>query len=227
MAAEQPTVYRHRGAVFRLVTQHYGLVTAAIRRHRRLLEAYLRRHPAFGEAFEPVAAHPDAPACARHMAAAAAAAGVGPMAAVAGAMAQLAADAARLAGERHTIVDNGGDLFLACDRPARVRLDAGASPVGDRLAFAVQPSETPLAICSSSGTMGHSTSLGRCDLATVTAADAALADAAATLAANLVREPADVDSALERVMAVSGVRGVLIVKDDRVGLAGRLPRLVR
>ena len=75
--------------------------------------------------------------------------------------------------------------------------------------------------------MGHSTSLGRCDIATVVARDAALADAAATQAANLVKNVDDVDRAIERIAAIEGVEGVLIVKDDRVGLAGRLPPLVK
>ena len=70
-------------------------------------------------------------------------------------------------------------------------------------------------------------SLGQCDLATVAAKDAALADAAATEAANLVRAIEDVDPTLQRIAAIEGVDGLLIVKDDRVGLAGRLPKLVK
>ena len=75
--------------------------------------------------------------------------------------------------------------------------------------------------------MGHSESLGQCDLATVVARDAALADAAATQAANLVRTVEDVDPALERIAAIEGIEGVMIVKNDRVGLAGQLPPLVK
>jgi ApbE superfamily uncharacterized protein (UPF0280 family) len=75
--------------------------------------------------------------------------------------------------------------------------------------------------------MGHSTSLGECDLATVVARDAALADAAATQAANLVRTVEDVDQALEHIAAIEGVEGVMIVKNDRVGLTGQLPPLVK
>ena len=116
-------------------------------------------------------------------------------------------------------------MFLICRRPAVIGLFAGEGPLSDRLALAISPDLTPLAICSSSGKMGHSLSLGRCDLATVTSPDAALADAAATLAANLVRSEADVDPALARIAAVDGIEGVLIVQGDRVGLAGRLPPL--
>jgi ApbE superfamily uncharacterized protein (UPF0280 family) len=70
-------------------------------------------------------------------------------------------------------------------------------------------------------------SFGDCDLATVVSSDAALADAAATLACNLVRNPGDIDAALKRLAAIPGVEGVLIVKEDRVGLAGELPELIR
>ncbi|MHC4758913.1 MAG: hypothetical protein ACYTE8_09660 [Planctomycetota bacterium] len=75
--------------------------------------------------------------------------------------------------------------------------------------------------------MGHSKSLGQCDLATVVARDAALADAAATQSANMVRTVEDMDPTLERINAIEGVEGVIIVKDDRIGLAGQLPPLVK
>ena len=70
-------------------------------------------------------------------------------------------------------------------------------------------------------------SLGQCDLATVVAADAALADAAATQAANLIKTEHDVNLTLERITAIPGIDGVLIVKNDRIGLAGQLPTLVK
>jgi len=85
----------------------------------------------------------------------------------------------------------------------------------------------PLAICSSSARMGHSLSLGDCDLATVVARDASLADAAATLACNLTRTLHDVDATLARITGIPGVNGLLLVKGERVGLSGRLPPLVR
>jgi ApbE superfamily uncharacterized protein (UPF0280 family) len=75
--------------------------------------------------------------------------------------------------------------------------------------------------------MGHSKSLGKCHLATVVARDAAMADAAATQAANLVTTVEDVDSALKRIACIEGVEGVMIIKNDRVGLAGKLPPLVK
>jgi ApbE superfamily uncharacterized protein (UPF0280 family) len=99
--------------------------------------------------------------------------------------------------------------------------------LADRLAFSLEADDTPVSICSSSGKMGHSMSLGECDLATVIAKDTALADAAATKAANLVRNVGDIDPALEKIAGIEGIDGVMIVKGARVGMAGNLPPLVK
>lgn len=217
----------HKEAVFRICCSCYEAVTLEIIRQRKILEEYIHRHPEFRDSLEPVQllAHPPESAC--RMAQAARRTGTGPMAAVAGAMAQLAAEAGLKAGAEEAIVDNGGDIYLRTVKPVIIGLYAGGSAAVNRLAFEIQPEDTPLAICSSSGLMGHSMSLGRCDLATIAARDAALADAAATLAANLVRTEADVEPALQRVMSIEGIDGVLIVKNSRIGLAGKLPPLTK
>jgi len=227
MAKRRYRTFTYREAVFRICCEAFDAVTCEIVRQRQILEDYIRRHPAFGDSFEPVEFLPEAPEVARRMAQAARAVGVGPMAAVAGAMAQWAAEVGLKAGAAEAIVDNGGDIYLQAAEPVVVGLHAGMGKPANRLAFSLQPADTPVAICSSSGRMGHSTSLGQCDLATVVARDAALADAAATLAANLVRTVEDVDAALERIVAIDGIDGLVVIKDDRVGLAGHLPLLVR
>ena len=152
---------------------------------------------------------------------------MGPMAAVAGAMAQLAAEAGLAAGAPEAVVENGGDIYMRIAADLVIGLHPGTRSLGDRLAFSVRPEESPLAVCSSSGKMGHSYSMGACDLATVVAEDAALADAAATCAANNIHGIEDIDRTVNAVAAIEGVKGVLIVKDDRVGLAGKLPKLIR
>ncbi len=223
-------VYRtftHHEAVLRICCDRFDVVVAEIVRQRRILEEYIVRHPSFQSALAPIDLHSDAPEVARRMAWAARRSGVGPMAAVAGAMAQIAAEVALAAGAEEAIVDNGGDIYLKAVEPVLVALGTGTAKLADRLAFLVQPHETPLSICSSSGKMGHSMSFGLCDLATIVAKDAALADAAATQAGNLVKTAEDVDAALEKIMRIEGVDGVMLVKDDRVGLAGHLPRLTK
>jgi ApbE superfamily uncharacterized protein (UPF0280 family) len=230
MAATRKRDYRtftHKEAVFRISCTEFDAVTAEIVRQRRILGDYIDRDPAFGRSFEPVELAAGAPQVARRMDRAARLVGVGPMAAVAGVMAQLAASAGIEAGADEAIVENGGDICLHTTGPVIVGLHPGTAELAGQLAFSLEAHDTPIAICSSSGKMGHSTSLGRCDLATVVAKDAAVADAAATEAANLVDTVEEVNPALERIAAIEGVEGVLIVKDDRIGLAGQLPKLVK
>jgi len=219
--------FTHKEAVFRICCNRFDAVTAEIIHQRRILDAYIESHPAFLDSFEPIELLDDAPEVAQCMARAARLVGVGPMAAVAGAMAQCAAEAALMAGAPEVIVENGGDIYLKAAEPVIIALNAGTAKLSNRLGFSLQPSDTPISICSSSGQMGHSTSLGKCDLATVVANDAALADAAATQAANLVNSEEDVNSALQRIAAIEGIDGVVIVKNDRVGLAGNLPPLIK
>jgi ApbE superfamily uncharacterized protein (UPF0280 family) len=224
--------FAFKGANFRIACPLFALVTREIRRQRNLLEAYIARQPEFRTTLAPIALLPGAPEVAVRMQSASRAAGVGPMAAVAGAMAQIAAEAALAAGAAEAIIENGGDIYLASPQAVVVALYAGPAVLPGRLAVGrlaleVQPAEMPLAVCSSSGRLGHSFSFGDCDLATVVARDAALADAAATLAGNLVRRESDIPAALERVAGLAGVQGAIIVKGEKVGMAGRLPRLVR
>ena len=223
-------IYRtfpYREAVFRICCEKFDAVTAEIVRQRRVLEEYIGRHPEFQKSLKPLELLAGAPDVAQNMARVAKLVGVGPMAAVAGAMAQLAGQAALDAGAREVIVDNGGDIYVCAVEPVIIGLRTGTAEVAEKLAFSLKPDDTPISICSSSGKMGRSMSLGECDLATVIAKDTALADAAATAAANLVKTVDDIDPALENIFSIKGVDGVMIVKDARVGLAGKLPPLVR
>jgi len=222
-----PATYRrfaHKGANFRIQCDRFDAVTAEIVRLRTVLEEYILRHAEFASSLAPVELLDDAPGIARRMAAAAEIVGVGPMAAVAGTVAQMSAEAA---GDAEAIVENGGDVFLAARRAVTVGLYAGAGALGDSLAMSIPPEAMPLAVCSSSGVMGHSLSLGKCDLACVVSRSASLADAAATRAANLVNTAHDIEGALGQIVGIDGVDGVLLVWGDQIGITGDLPPLVR
>ncbi len=217
----------HKEAVFSICCDRFEAVTGQIVLQRKILEDYIVGHPEFQHSFEPLELQPVAPEIARRMAAAAELTGLGPMAAVAGAMAQFAVEAGLAAGAGEALIENGGDIYLRTSEPVVVGLYSGENEKLNRLAFELQPEETPVSICSSSGIMGHSVSLGHCDLATVVAPAAALADAAATLAANCVKNKGDVESALDRITYIQGVSGVLIISEGQIGLAGNLPKLIR
>ncbi|MFA6929538.1 MAG: UPF0280 family protein [Lentisphaeria bacterium] len=227
MAERHYQSYTYRDSNFRICSPCFPLIAEEIRRQRDLLESYLLVQPLFRISFVPIGLLPGAPPIAERMAAAAAQVGVGPMAAVAGAIAQAAAEVALSNGALESIVENGGDLYLASDRPVQVGIFAGKNSPFNALAFVLKPDMLPLALCSSSSKMGHSISLGHCDLATVAAQNAALADAAATLACNLVHSTADLQPTLQRIMEITGISAVLLICGGEIGLAGDLPPLVK
>ena len=189
------------------------------------LERYIVAHPHFAESFAPVAADTSAPEIVRAMCAAGAAAGVGPMAAVAGAIAERVALGLQ-AHSREVIVENGGDLYLVGRAARRVLLVAGDSPLSGAVAIELEPGALPVAVCTSSGRVGHSVSLGDAHAVTVLATDGALADAVATAAGNRVHDPGDIERALAFALGVEGVRGAVAIAGDRMGAIGDV-RLAR
>lgn len=193
------------------------VAAATVRRLRDDLSGYLASHPRFGESFVPVEVDGSAPEIVRRMAAAAAHAGVGPMASVAGAFAE--AVARELAHESpEVIVENGGDVYLMGDSERIVRLWAGAQ--GPAICLKLRAETLPAAVATSSATIGPSVSLGRADAATVVARDGALADAAASVVGNRVRTAGDLEAALVAGRAIEGVRGVVAVVDGHIAAWG-------
>jgi ApbE superfamily uncharacterized protein (UPF0280 family) len=189
------------------------------------LESHLACDPEFEKALKPRDAPPDAPEMVLHMVEAARRCGVGPMAAVAGAVAQAVGEAL-LEETGQVIVENGGDIFLRTNRPRVAAIYAGQSPISGRIGVRVRRVDRPLGLCTSSGTVGHSLSLGRADAAIVLAESAPLADAAATALGNRVSSAGDIEAGLEFVRAVEGVLGAAAVVGERLGAWGEL-ELVR
>jgi ApbE superfamily uncharacterized protein (UPF0280 family) len=125
------------------------------------------------------------------------------------------------------IVENGGDMFVYAQTEITIGIYAGNNAIGSNLAFRLHAADLPIAICSSSSTMGHSLSFGQCELATVLAKDAALADSAATLVCNKICDDQDLEKTIETVGKLDGIQGILAVKNGKIGMVGKLPQLVR
>jgi len=196
-------------------------IESLVRETRRTLEGYISHDPAFLHTLEPYPPRKEMPPLAVAMAEASVLAGVGPMAAVAGAFADLVGRRLALLS-RDVIVENGGDIYLKARRRATVGIYAGASPFSERVGLEILPDDTPLGICTSSGTVGHSLSFGRADAVVILAETAVLADAVATAAANRVRSAADLQGAVEFALGVAGVQGAVAIMGDRLAAAGRL-----
>jgi ApbE superfamily uncharacterized protein (UPF0280 family) len=193
----------------------------SVLKHRRSLETYIEHHPLFLTALEPCDAEAEAPNIVREMARVSRVAGVGPMAAVAGAIAE-AVGRDLLDFSSEVIVENGGDIFLKTSRKRLVGVYAARSPLTGRIALEIMPRDTPLGICTSSGTVGHSLSLGRADAVVAISPSAALADAAATALANAVKSTDDIPRTMDKARSIEGLRGVVIILGDRMGVWGKV-----
>jgi hypothetical protein len=198
------------------------MAAAAVFKYRSQLENYIALYPGFATSLIPLPPDPTAPPIVKTMLAAGKAAAVGPMAAVAGAIAEfvgldlLAADAGEV------VVENGGDIFICRRQESVVGIFAGASPLSNRVGLRIQPGSMPLGVCTSSGTVGHSFSLGEADAVTVLAKATALADAVATMTGNAVLPGKSLASALARASSVPGVLGVVIIRGEELGAWGEV-----
>ena len=194
----------------------------AIAKCRTPLEKYIESHPLFLSSLEPCSVDENAPSIVREMAQAAEIVGVGPMAAVAGAIAE-AVGKSLLAYSPEVIVENGGDIFMQISKTSLIGIYAGeSSPFTGKIALEIGPEETPLGICTSSETVGHSLSLGTADAIIVLSHSTALADAAATAIGNSVKIVEDITQVIERAQIINGLTGVVIIKDDKMGVWGKV-----
>lgn len=186
---------------------------------RDRLERFIAANPLFLRSMKPLAVPRTAPTIVRMMAAAGQAAEVGPMAAVAGAVCEVVA---RGLGDAvsELILENGGDIYVSSTRERFVGIHSGEESHGLSLALRIRPGATPLGVCTSSGRIGHSLSLGDSAVATVTARSCALADAAATAVGNRVRGPHGVRDGLAAARLIPGVLGAVVVRDGQFGAWG-------
>jgi len=200
-----------------------------ILKHTHQIKRYTQAYPEFLLALDPIPPNSDAPEAILRMSQAAESAGVGPMAAVAGALADLATEEMLKHGAKVAVVENGGEVSIRGDAEVDVAVYSGGSRLSGRLGFRILPDDLPLGLATSSATVGHALSFGFADSATVFAENSALADAAATAVCNAV-DMKDVDASvrrgLDRAQTIEGVKGALIVRRDRVGTIGRLPKLI-
>ncbi|MFQ3619337.1 MAG: UPF0280 family protein [Spirochaetales bacterium] len=213
--------FSYKETNLRFCVQNPEALIEEVRKQRKLLEAYIKQYPLFATSLIPISPQRNAPAIALQMHKASEQVGVGPMAAVAGAIAEKAARAGV------GVVENGGDIFLYFSTaPVVVGLYVGKSALSGKIGFKIPPEQMPLAICSSSGTMGHSLSFGKADLVTVFASDGALADAAATLGGNLINTADDITPVLSHLCAIPGISAAWISVEGKVGFQGDLPPMV-
>ena len=192
-----------------------------IKKYRRELEDFIRLHNEFSVSLKPLAYKDEAiPKIIADMLDRTAEVGVGPMAAVAGAMAEFVGRDLMIESEE-IIVENGGDIFIQSAKKRNIGLFSGSdSPFSHNLGLEIESNDTPLGICTSSGTIGHSLSKGKADAVVVVSPSTALADAAATMIGNHILDAGDIPRGIEMGKQIEGIRGLVIVSGEKIGFWG-------
>ncbi len=185
----------------------------------RKLEFVIDNDPAFLKSLSPVKIRPFYPPEIKKMCKLSSEFNVGPMAAVAGMVNDYLASC--LPGSaRNLFIENGGDLYIKSSREVITGIYVNNPFFKDRLSLKIKAVSTPCGLCSSSGILGHSLSFGKCDLAAVLSRSSISADAAATAIANKVSVAEDVKKVLDKYRRFDSIQGILIIKDDRIGVWG-------
>ena len=233
----QPRTYRHwiRDSdlvSFNVVVKETDLCISArtnlrrkalrlVSKYRSTLERYITQHPSFLTSMEALPIDDDTPQIIKMMLEAAHKAGVGPMASVAGAIAECVGTEL-LTFSPEVIVENGGDIYLRISKKRVIGVYAGNSPLSGKIGLEINGRDTPLGVCTSSGTVGHSLSYGKADAVIALSRSATLADAAATAIGNLIKEPTDISSGIEVAQSIAGLKGVIIIIGSDMGLWGEV-----
>jgi ApbE superfamily uncharacterized protein (UPF0280 family) len=190
---------------------------------RDVLEKHIAEHSEFSDSLVPVVAPGGVHPMLTAMSEAGLAAGTGPMSAVAGAMAEfICRDIIVEYNASEVIIENGGDIFMKLTSPVTISVYAGGSPLSEKIALDIKPEETPLSVCCSSGTVGHSLSFGIADACVIVCHSGAQADAYATAFCNEVKSDAIVHQVAERALQNPEIMSVVIIAGDKVGIGGRI-----
>jgi ApbE superfamily uncharacterized protein (UPF0280 family) len=188
-------------------------------KYRAEIEDYIRHRPEFMTSLEPISQDPSTTDIIKEMIRTTALAGVGPMASVAGAVAEFSGYKL-LTYSNQIIIENGGDIFIKSDKVRIVAIYAGDSPLSNKLFIKIKPEDTPIGVCTSSGTVGHSLSFGKADACVIIAKSATLADAVATATCNRIKEKKDISPSLEFALSIKGVKAAVAILGKDLGSIG-------
>jgi ApbE superfamily uncharacterized protein (UPF0280 family) len=177
------------------------------------LQSYAIRNPDFQSSKRPLAVKPDAPPIVQKMASMSALAGVGPMFTFQGAL----TESVGLAMSRsipEVTVACGPDHYIVARKRARLPLDGR-----HELGIVVKPELGPQGVhISSRGDAGR---FGK-DGVVIVASSCILADAAAAGVTAILGKPNSLRAALAYLQRMDGVHGAMVLRGDRIGVAGSL-----
>jgi len=192
-----------------------------VKKYRAQIEAYIKRRPEFMTSLEPIKQDSLAADIIKEMIRTTELAGVGPMASVAGALSEFSGNEL-LAHSRQIIIENGGDIFIKSDKVRTIAIYAGDSPFSNKIFIKIKPEDTPVGVCTSSGTVGHSLSFGKADACVIIAKSATLADAVATAMCNRIKKKKDIAPSLKFALSIKGVKAAVAILGKELGSIGNV-----
>jgi uncharacterized protein len=196
-----------------------GILRTQLLNIRRILKEYIIRFPSFNSSLKPMDVLEEDPEIIKRMKKAGISAGTGPMATVAGLIAEETGKKLLESGYGgELIIENGGDIFLFIKEDLILSVEAGRNKKFSTMGLKIPAALGSLGICTSSGTFGHSFSMGNADSVSVISKSACLADAWATSIANKILVEEDVEKVLKNYD--ENLLSVVAIKNDKFGISG-------
>ncbi len=196
-----------------------------IKKIYRILGSHIRENPSFQRSLSPVKSKSWYHPVIKKMCDKSVVFNVGPMAAVAGAVCDYLASGLKNSC-RYLIIENGGDIYIKSNKDIVVGVYLKNKNFADKIYFKVKTEYMPCGLCSSSGSFGHSLSMGKSDLVSVLAESTISADSAATSVANRINSTRDIPEVINHYKTIKDIKGILIIKDKKLGVWGKI-ELVR
>ena len=189
---------------------------------RNRLDRFIHRYPDFQKSLVPLSLKDRSLAEANEMAEAAARAGIGPMSAVAGLFAREVGKAINKKFHvKELVVENGGDIFLQLKEDLVLSVFAGKSALSQKIGVVIPAKETPLGVCTSSGTVGPSLSFGKADAVMVACKSTTFADALATALGNEVHTANDINKVMRLSEKYPEILSLVIICEGKAGIRGK------
>lgn len=197
----------------------YSRALSAVIKYRKQIEETIKKHPSFLKSLDPIELRSRYEII-NTMIHKSAMAGVGPMAGVAGAVAEFVGlDLLPYTAE--LIIENGGDIFIWSKKDRTMLIYAGEeSPFKDKIKIRLRGRDRTFGVCTSSGRVGHSISLGNTDATVIIARSAVTADVFATAVGNIVKNEDSIEKALEFGRACDELQGGLILIGKKMAAWG-------
>lgn len=197
------------------------VILQTVKKYRSRVEDYIEKFPEFKNTLSCFSLQEPAPQIIREMVDKTVLLDIGPMASVAGAIAEFVGKELSNFSPQF-IIENGGDIFIKKENDISLGIYAGEGNFINNFSISLNKPAIYLGVCTSSSFLGHSVSLGRADLVTAVSDSVIFADALATKIANMINNEEDIEKAIDFSKKFSLTKGILIVKNQKLGLWGNL-----